>query len=89
MEQAEVAREPAAGGDVGLGAGLEDIEGAGEDEGELERRAQRLVAGLRGEYRDVQWVFLWVVVIGSARGYSRGWREGVVEDGMYVFAYYA
>lgn len=77
MEQAEVPREPAAGGDVCLGAGLEDVEGAGEDEGELERRAQRLVAGLRGEYRDVERVFLW--------GLSSGQREGIPGDGGRVW----
>jgi hypothetical protein len=66
MKQPEIAGEPAARADVGFGARLEYIEGAREDEGELERGAQRLVRGLRGEYRYMEWVILcviWSVVI--------------------------
>ena len=61
VKQPEVAREPAARADVGFGARFKYIEGAGEDEGELERGAQRLVRGLRGEYRYMEGVILCVV----------------------------
>jgi hypothetical protein len=39
VEEAKVAGEADAGGRVLAGAELEDVEGAGEDEGELEGRA--------------------------------------------------
>jgi hypothetical protein len=86
VEQAEVSREPDARADVGLGARLEDIERAGEDEGELEGCAQRLVAGLRGEYRDVEGVILRVYLV----SFSVSRMERLAgRRYMHILAYYA
>ena len=62
VQQAKVAREARACERVLLGAQVEDVDGGGEEEGELERRADGCeVVGcwvVGGEDGDVKWVVL-------------------------------